>query len=210
MIEFNGKDVVFRFNNPKIDDMLKNAIDTENKTDEKRQKKIESLNAAQMGESMISGLWLAFFAQAEKTNDFSYDQFNAECFAADIKRMFRQLVEWNSLDKTKEIIAKTVAAYFYGLAMNEENCDLIVSRMRTELTAKDAELPPLWANAFSIKTGKADKKDFLEPAVQSLQYPVKIAGGLYLYMQPFYKAYKKAVGVDLSENGVGNIAFVTD
>ncbi len=210
MIQFEGKDVSFCFNNPKIDEMLKNAIDTENRSEEKRQKKTESMSASEMGESIIAGYWLTFFSQAKKTNDFSYEQFNMDCFGEDIKNLFQLVIRESTLDRTKEVIAKTIAAYLYGLAMNEENCGIYVSRMRTELTAKDAKLPPLWANAFSVKTGKEDRKDFLEAALESLQYPVKIAGGLYLNMKPFVKAYKKATGVDLSEKGIGNIAFITE
>ena len=58
---------------------------------------------------------------------------------------------------------------------------------------------------MSIKLGIKKEVDFLEAALKGIKMPLVIDGGLYIDTSLLIKAYKSAMGVDLSEYGLGNI-----
>lgn len=211
MIKFDGKKVSFSFRNPEVKRMFINVINNENLEQKDAMKKIEEFSNQRAAEGIIAGFWLSFFACAKNVNDFTYEALSIEGLTRDLVELFTLDMKNYPLEKSRELVIKTLAALLYGFAMNEHGCTLDVSLMKTDLTDGKAILQPLWADTYSIRTGTLEKRDFLDAAVQAMEYkdPTYISRGFYLYMRPFIRAYKKAVGVDLSGYGLRDIAIVS-
>ena len=194
------------FNNPKIEAMmdadrefsvLRMAGSVEEAT-----RRMSSLTVQEIGEQIIAGYWTSLIADAmmgtlryKKWFDFTYETLHNLPFS--IVALYNLQKESYSVEKNADIIAKTLGAVCYGLAMNEHGCQLIVEKGKGKT---------LWGDSLHIYINMLSRMDFLEPALQTVKAsPILVNNGVFIEVTPLIDAYSKATGIKLNEYGLGSI-----
>ena len=138
-----------------------------------------------------------------KELQFAYkDLIDLPAAAAACYRAYRQR---ESVTYSAQGTAKSLAAYFFILAWNEQD---LPCEVRTKPVLMDPEKEPdfgSWIN-FTIRL---KGEDFLRAINEGLRI-LRTNDGKRLVsydLNPLMKAYHKATGVDLAEKGLVNIAF---
>ena len=191
------------FKNPKIEEMIDENRRFMELSDAEQQHFMKTAAIKQVGETFIGGYWTSFFdamflLEQKYWMDMTYE--TLENLPYVLNSLYKLQTEGYSHSENMEILAKTVAAYLYGLAMNEHGCRLIISEPSALLMNDPSNQPPLWADMISIRTGISRELDFLEPALQALQ-----RGKNTIALSPVIKAYKRATGVDLAQYNLKDI-----
>ena len=110
-----------------------------------------------------------------------------------------------------EGVAKSLAAYLFALAMNEEGAKLKVAQRGTAFVRPGPEEGPLWGPYLRITTGKNHEKDFLIPAMEGSSGVYRDGKGvMQLSVGPIIRAYRAAFGVDLREYGLCDMMLEAD
>lgn len=197
------------YKNRKINDMLNNTKAFNSiYLKVPQQEKIRMMRNStkqEAGERIVAGYWDSFINEAmamldsKVQFDFTYE--TIKNVPAILTALYEMQKKFYNKEKNDEIIAKTLACILYGLAMNEHGVGLKVTGIPKNTTKRT----PFWADTLSIKLGIKKEVDFLEAALKGIKMPLVIDGGLYIDTSLLIKAYKSAMGVDLSEYGLGNI-----
>ena len=198
MIE-NGK---ILFSNGKVGEIIENHIrDTEiynQLGSEEYGKRAQKQTIQEIGEGIFGGyLYSLLDAVCEATAedswvDFSYSTVKNIPIA--LLSLYKKQKASYEEKRNATVIAKTIACILYATAMNEHNCMLRVTHAKAE---------PAWADALSLKLGTKREVDFLKPALDSVfNGPLQVENGIAVSPEPLIKAYKSAIGVDLSEKGL--------
>lgn len=202
------KEIIFK--NEKIEEYIgKHLQFMKSKNQYQAQSK---MSAEENAANILAGYWFSLLNDAvmnhlpvEDWIDFSYETIDKLPIA--LAALYKLQSESYSQKENAEIIAKTVAAVCYALAMNEHNCEFKVSTRRTKLTPPNAVLPPLWADAYSIETGIKESVDFLPPALKTINSPFEMEKGIFISMRPIIRAYQRATGVNLEDYHIADIAI---
>ena len=103
--------------------------------------------------------------------------------------------------------AKSLAAYFFALAMNEHGFLLNVRQMPVLMNAAKPPKDPLWG-VFRIQILGKKSADFLLPVSAGCGAKEIVGKMLITFdLAMLFKEYKAATGVDLEKHGLRSIAF---
>ena len=138
-----------------------------------------------------------------KELQFAYkDLIDLPAAAAACYRAYRQR---ESVTYSAQGTAKSLAAYFFVLAWNEQD---LPCEVRTKPVLMDPVKEPDFGNWINF-TIRLKGEDFLRAINEGLRiFRTNDGKRLVSYdLNPLMKAYHKATGVDLAEKGLVNIAF---
>ena len=176
--------------------------------EEPNQPALEGKTTQEMGEDLIGSyaLDIIFSGLAvDKELDFTYGTL-AELPVA-VASSYRRYQKGEHPDFAVESTGKSLAAYFFALAMNEHGLAWDVRQMPVLLNAKNPPKEPLWG-VFRIQTGTKQKSDFLLPVRKGCRTMKIMEKRLLTFdLAPLIREYKNAVGVDLEKRGLVNILF---
>ena len=103
--------------------------------------------------------------------------------------------------------AKSLAAYFFALAMNEHGFRLEVRQMPVLINAAKPSKDPLWG-VFRIQIQGKKKIDFLLPVSVGCGTKDLMGKKLITFdLALLFREYKATTGVDLEKHGLRSIAF---
>ena len=140
-----------------------------------------------------------------KELDFSYE--TLKDLPTTAASCYRRYLKGEHPDYAVSAIIKSLAAYFFALAMNEHGFAWDVRQMPILLGAKKPPKEPLWG-VFRIKTGKTQKTDFLLPVSEGCCAKGVLGKRLLTFdLSSLIREYNAATGVDLEKHGLRNIAF---
>lgn len=158
----------------------------------------------QMGEDLIvtyamdilrNGMW------QNKTIRFAYTDFQDLPVA--VAACYRSFRNENTVQEAAIGTAKSLAAYFFALAWNEQNIAPTVRRP-VLLDTDKACGPDVWG----VFTVRANGEDFLRAVNAGCRKTSANGKRLLMFdLSSLMTAFKKATGVDLSEKGLPNIVF---
>ncbi len=173
---------------------------------EKYRKYLKDMTIQEAGENMFGGylesLLEVVMESAERDNwiDFTYSTMKNIPLA--LLLLYRKQKASYEGERNATVIAKTLASVLYATAMNEHSCMLRVTRAKGE---------PAWGEALSLKLGTKREVDFLKPALDAVfSSPLQIENGIAISPEPLIKAYKSAIGVDLSEKGLAPMLLTAE
>lgn len=213
MLEINGETIEMInkneiiFKNHAVEEMLENqkkvAAMRNTFTPEVAARYFKSLSLQDIGKGIIGGYWYTLLCevmmnalQPKAWIDFSYETIHNLPAVITVLYHFQKKNGYSD-DRNIDVVAKTIGAVMYGLAMNEHGCDLAVIRGKGS---------PLWGDALNIFVEADKKTDFLKPALQTVKAsPLLMGSGAYFEMTPVIDAYKDTIGVDLTDYKIGNI-----
>ena len=141
--------------------------------------------------------------------DFTYDTLSQLPKA--VRKNLIGYMERNPFPEAVSCVAKSLAAYFFCLSMNEHGSPWTVKQLRTRLTPPSAKFGPLWGNCFQITTGSYDHVDFLPSALEGTLSAVQNKkGSVIINLAPLNTAYLAAFHVDLQHYGLADIGTFVD
>ena len=104
-------------------------------------------------------------------------------------------------------LMKSLAAYFFALAMNEHDMPWEVLQGKGSSYASGQPRETLWG-VFRIQVGKKRKADFLLPVIDGCQVVENAEKRLLIIdLTQLMREYKAVTKVDLKNKGVSNITF---
>ena len=176
----------------------------------KKQTYISSLkpNDEELCESIVGSYALDVYMQGKMRGvhlNFSYE--TLESISAGIQGVFQGYREMGrDLQRSGDLTARSYAAYLFLMAINEHDCHLHSRQIVSALRPQRPEDGPLWMDERRILTGLRREEDFLLPVTEGL---VTMNLGslqvLTIEAKPIVRAWKSAMGVDLSAYGLGDI-----
>ena len=154
------------------------------------------LSTQEQGESILAGYWFSLLSDAMMNRlpqslwvDFSYETIHN--LPACLTSLYCLQQTSYTAEKNADLVGRTIAAVLFGLAINEHNCSLRVKKKKEE---------PCWGADLSFKVGVKREIDFLEAAQTAIKSsPISVENGIFVEMTAPIKAYKSAIGVDLSK-----------
>lgn len=162
----------------------------------------------EMGEDLIGTYVLDMLQSAwaaGKDLDFSYETLSDLPVAA--ASCYRRNREDNPEPIAVGGTLKSLAAYFFALAMNEHGLSWEVRQMPVLLNPSKPPRDPLWG-VFRIQTGRNRKTDFLLPVSRGCQIKEVMGKRLLTFdLAPLFREYKAVTGVDPEKHGLRSIAF---
>lgn len=181
--------------NDKINKLLKKNDDYFQNNQLQNNDYLKNMTYQEMGEYLLSGYWgslldVANLFQKENRIDFSYDTLNNLPIV--LKEFLKITKENDPPESIEGTLIRTIAAYWYGLAMNENNSEI-------KVRVGNGKNPPYWSDMFSIKIGKLKEENFLIKATEIINKEFEVENKVFINMTPLIKSYNEAFGIDLSE-----------
>ena len=131
--------------------------------EESDQPALDGKTTQEQGEDLIGTYALDMLYSGlavDKELDFTYGTLTELPVA--VASSYRRYKKGEHPDFAVESTGKSLAAYFFALAMNEHGLAWDVRQMPVLLNAKNPPKEPLWG-VFRIQTGAKQKSDFLLP-----------------------------------------------
>lgn len=181
--------------NDKINELLKKNDDYFQNNQFNNNDYTKNMTYQEMGEFLLSGYWGSLLEAAnvlkeEHRIDFSYNTLKNLPI---VLKEFLKITKENDPEESIEgTLIRTIAAYWYGLAMNENNSEI-------KVRVGNGKNPPYWSDMFSIKIGKLKEENFLIIATEIINKEFKVENKVFINMTPLIKSYNEAFGIDLSE-----------
>ena len=181
--------------NDKINELLKKNDDYFQNNQFSNNDYAKNMTYQEMGEFLLSGYWGSLLDSAnvlkeEYRIDFSYNTLKNLPI---VLKEFLKITKENDPEESIEgTLIRTIAAYWYGLAMNENNSEI-------KVRVGNGKNPPYWSDMFSIKIGKLKEENFLIIATEIINKEFKVENKVFINMTPLIKSYNEAFGIDLSE-----------
>ena len=181
--------------NDKINELLKKNDDYFQNNQFNNNDYTKNMTYQEMGEFLLSGYWGSLLEAAnvlkeEHRIDFSYN--TLKNLPIVLKEFLKITKENNPEESIEGTLIRTIAAYWYGLAMNENNSEI-------KVRVGNGKNPPYWSDMFSIKIGKLKEENFLIIATEIINKEFKVENKVFINMTPLIKSYNEAFGIDLSE-----------
>ncbi len=153
------------------------------------------------GESIIFGYATDMIGRGEIGRDLNLTYETVSNISHAINPLFRQYQKSGMWENDPEgSLARALAAYLIVLAMNEHDCPLKVTQMGSKLFPPPEDEYPLWGGILRIKTGRRREIDFLPSIVEGMKKTsLKGKTLLTITVNPVIRAYRSAVGTDLSQ-----------
>ena len=181
--------------NDKINELLKKNDDYFQNNQFSNNDYAKNMTYQEMGEFLLSGYWGSLLEAAnvlkeEHRIDFSYNTLKNLPI---VLKEFLKITKENDPEESIEgTLIRTIAAYWYGLAMNENNSEI-------KVRVGNGKNPPYWSDMFSIKIGNLKEENFLIIATEIINKEFKVENKVFINMTPLIKSYNEAFGIDLSE-----------
>lgn len=181
--------------NDKINELLKKNDDYFQNNQFSNNDYAKNMTYQEMGEFLLSGYWGSLLDSAnvlkeEYRIDFSYN--TLKNLPIVLKEFLKITKENNPEESIEGTLIRTIAAYWYGLAMNENNSEI-------KVRVGNGKNPPYWSDMFSIKIGNLKEENFLIIATEIINKEFKVENKVFINMTPLIKSYNEAFGIDLSE-----------
>ena len=170
----------------------------------------KTLNDERLCEMIISSYALDVFMHAHGygvTLDYSYETLsNLGNGLQGVYHGYRRM--GRDVKRSGDLTVRSFAAYLFLLAINEHDCHLHSQQIVNALHPQSPEDGPLWMDERRILTGLRRETDFLLPATESL-----VLMGLgaqqtaFFHVKPIVRAWKSAIGEDLSAHGLEDMAM---
>ena len=135
--------------NDKINELLKKNDDYFQNNQFNNNDYTKNMTYQEMGEFLLSGYWGSLLEAAnvlkeEHRIDFSYN--TLKNLPIVLKEFLKITKENNPEESIEGTLIRTIAAYWYGLAMNENNSEI-------KVRVGNGKNPPYWSDMFSLKIG---------------------------------------------------------
>lgn len=181
--------------NDKINELLKKNDDYFQNNQFKNDDYVKNMTYQEMGEYLLSGYWgslldVANLFPKENRIDFSYN--TLKNLPIVLKEFLKITKENEPAESIEGTLIRTIAAYWYGLAMNENNSEI-------KVRVGNGKNPPYWSDMFSIKIGDLKEENFLIKATEIINKEFEVENKVFINMTSLIKSYKEAFGVDLKE-----------
>ena len=162
----------------------------------------------EMGENLIAeyAMDMYYSGSAVGTDlDFTYDTLNDLPTA--VSSCYRRYRKGDHPEYAVVGLMKSLAAYFFALAMNEHDMPWEVLQGKGSSYASGQPRETLWG-VFRIQVGKKRKADFLLPVIDGCQVVGNAEKRLLIIdLTQLIREYKAVTKVDLKNKGVSNITF---
>lgn len=189
--------------NDKINELLKKNDDYFQNNQFSNNDYAKNMTYQEMGEFLLSGYWGSLLDSAnvlkeEYRIDFSYN--TLKNLPIVLKEFLKITKENDSPETIEGTLIRTIAAYWYGLAMNENNSEI-------KVRVGNGKNPPYWSDMFSIKIGNLKEENFLIIATEIFDKKFEVENKVFINMTPLIKSYNEAFGIDLSKYEVYNFVI---
>ena len=183
------------------------------KDDENKWEKLCSeYSQEELGFDTLFGYIVSLFSAADRNNialNLTYESLRH--LPAALNALFRDQKQIYSDNMNKEIIGKTIGAYFNLLCANETGCSIEIEKVpdRKDRDIDDAMRAFLMERTWvgcRILTGTLKRVDFRGAGLDCLNFaPFEVEDGAFVDMTPIIDLYKEATGVDLNDYDIANV-----
>ena len=123
-----------------------------------------------------------------------------------LRSIFNKMQNVYTEEAIANIIGRSMASYLILLAVNEENCPCEYQDKYSSIMTEDAldEILDITFSGVAVKTGTAEKAEFLPAALRSIRTKEFDYSDLYINTLPIARAYERATGLELGDYGFMN------
>lgn len=199
--------------NPRADEIIKKAISVYGKVRPGNIDKDLPITSEQVCEAILSAYTLDVIFRAQEHQallDCTYDTLDKLPIGLQgVLQTYLKEKKRGSLNLIVSSTVKSYAAYLFLLSVNEHDCHLHGKlKQRNALLVKPEKEDPLWMDCVQILTGVKRELDFLPAVLEAttiLDFGKKKL--VSFTAEPICKAYRLAIGVDLTKHGLANIVL---